>query len=185
MNFKKTATPEKSGVTLKSLAFHESGHAVVGWILNQKFEYVSIIEDERSGGHVKNRALNQTLLERFVNGEALNPVEERVFENVIMSFYAGPMAEARHLKSKSWFHYRSTDDESAIFFLVRLDDDPKVMKARLKYLQAKTNAMIYQNVYWDLIKVVASELLKKKKLTYRKFKQIVGQRVMQKANLAA
>ncbi len=76
-------------------AHHEAGHAVASVMLGMDFDYVTIIPDGDSRGHVENTR-PKDILEAMNNGDRReNPLVYHWMENEIIETLAGP--EAQHL----------------------------------------------------------------------------------------
>jgi hypothetical protein len=153
----------------KAVAYHEAGHAVVGWKLFglRRVKKMTIIPKKNSLGQVKNRMIMRSIDYEVADSPAFDGKVMRE----IMGCYAGHVAEKK-LTKKANNMGASQDFRNAVDLAFHLygASDEKLLKHLQNYLYRRTELLIDRE--WNLVKAVARELLRKKILDSDDFYKI-------------
>src|SRR3989344_5590012 len=152
-------------------AYHEAGHAVIGWWLFglKRIKKITIIPrpEENTLGHV-----NNTLIMRRndYETESSSSFDGRIMWE-IMECLAGHIAEKK-IARKANNIGASADFRNAFELAARLDCgwDEKTCSHLQKYLYRRTELLVERK--WNLIKAVAKELFRKKTLNREELNEI-------------
>jgi hypothetical protein len=147
-------------------AIHEAGHAVMSWLVDQRFEYVTIIPDgdEDSFGHLLHAPFPQHLLRDIESGFPCRASELYMDQRMIISL-AGYAAETHHLEPEKPDSEQSRSDlenafEMTIYRFASIEDQTKYVD---EMAESAKGSML--NFYTHVM-VLAIELLQKKKIGY-------------------
>ncbi len=161
----KSKQPSKAMI---STAYHEAGHAVMGFMLGIRIRNVSIVPDESTFGRVEHSSPLKS-----INLEVVDKADYsrfRMEKNAIMAF-AGALAEKKfnpHGFRKVW---SITDWEIASSLIERYSISPEEHNAYVKLLQIRAKALV--EVYWPDIEDLASLLLEKEKLSGKAVRKFI------------
>ena len=166
----------KSNTNIKTLAYHEAGHAIVCFEMGIKFKHVSILtkENENVEGHV--------LIPNFNLATEIDFSDKLITkaEKYICICFAGLIAEKK-FTGKSNYRRSRKDLETANLVASSLWGSDKVTKLHLKYLFAKTEAIFEYLDYspkenteaWNKVEKLANLLLEKKYIKYSVAKKLI------------
>lgn len=140
---------------LESTAFHEAGHAMICIALFHNFEYVTVVPNDNSFGHIL-RSLNVS-----INDMSLN----EVIEHTMISM-AGTLAEEIHGKTSERRRLRgaSEDFSNITDFIINFMDQSEA-DLFVKWIEHRTREIL-KSRWHDVIKI-ASELTERKTLMQR------------------
>jgi hypothetical protein len=145
-------------MNLKTVAYHEAGHAVISIFLRLRVRYATLKPDEDSKGHVRYgyRPIDPNACDIF----SRNAIWLR---SAIVS-YAGPIAQRRYSPS-SVRSFQGSGDFSQIADagLAMAQGGTKEANALFRWLRLHTEGLV--DVAWPQIKSVAEELLRKGRLS--------------------
>lgn len=142
-----------------AIAYHEAGHAIVAIILNARFRYVTMKEDENSLGHVKyyNRKFFKNIEWKFPT-----PLEKEKIEKELIVGSAGFIAEKKFTGRGNKIGARSDWTKLAMLTMT-FKGSQKQVNAYLKYISITAAELVSSE--WDPITLFASELLKRETLS--------------------
>lgn len=147
---------------VEATAYHEAGHAVARWWLNLRFKEASIIPDSAEGtlGHVEG-----TKWPKWFNPEINrdSPYVRRYAENVIISRFAGQIAEQKYRGRRPKRDTHHHDDQCAVKLAIYFREG-ETLEAFLKYLFLCSRNLVEGR--WPEIGRVAAALLRNQRLTY-------------------
>lgn len=160
-----------------STPYHEAGHAVMYFVRNRAFKYVTIVPNEESNslGHVMPR--KKVNFERWAEWIELgNPWNDsrlrRELEGLIMIYMAGPIAEElAGFDVDDRETYYGTDDHIALDFAFRMCM-PREAYAFLDWLWEHTKSELGEPGNWTAVKSIADALMKKRTIKYKDVKEI-------------
>ena len=147
---------------LKAAAYHEAGHAVVGWGLKLQVRpsHVTIVREDGSLGHVEHSRTRA----RRENMVCLTPHGQSVRDSEAISLFAGRLAQAKFLG-----HMPRGGHESDYHQIAELcyyeDHEMQRLWCSLRYLEAQGQV----NRWWPEVEAVAAALLEKKTLKLEEF----------------
>lgn len=152
---------------LLATAYHEAGHAVAAVLLKRRFQMISILPDGESEGHVSLSGLGK------VQSEV--PVEARTrrkLEREILIYLAGPTAEALGTGTRELL-INHTDLNEAVALADHLTTSPREADAYLHWLGLRAEALIRPPGPWAAVQTLATALLERQQLGYRRARQII------------
>ena len=151
-------SPRSRASTLEEVAYHEAGHVVVGHSLGVELASVDILRDGEGGnGH---SVFN---VPRWFRPSApLDERRRRYAEAVVITFLAGPIAEAR-IAGFSNLEGSGYDLDAVAREWLRLLEPPERHEARLAGLSQQAQQLVDQN--WPAIEKLARALLERRRLT--------------------
>ena len=156
---------------LERTAYHEAGHAVMAYILQQKFRFITIDPeklDENTGGLVKlehSRKHLETIKFGGLHDRAL-------IEKQIKVTLGGEVACGLFVGRKSW--ELSEDDAQACLSLADSQcGDAEESDAYLNWLLLSVRNELNLPYNWVRVRAVAEALMKEKTLSYRKAREII------------
>jgi hypothetical protein len=147
---------------LKAVAYHEAGHAVVGWVLDPQVRprRVTIVRGDGSLGHVEHSRSRG----RRNDMEFLTARGRLVRDSEAISSFAGRLAQAKFLGyMPRWSHDGDYHQIAGLCYY----QDPEMQRlwCRLRHLESQS----YVNLRWPQIELVAAALLEKKTLNLQQF----------------
>lgn len=154
---------------LKKTAYHEAGHAVACYFLRIRFTNVTIVPEDNCLGCLKHSKDHH----KNFNPEWDNSrkVGDRIEKEVIVRF-AGQIAEGlfmgKHIRKGSE-HDRSSAIDLALYGV----GEGEVLQTYINYLWARAKEQVRQPRFWAAVKALAAELLVRKKIGYRKAREII------------
>lgn len=162
---------------MKSVAYHEAGHAVACLILGIKFKHVSIIRDmsRNSLGHVL--MANPKLTSEY-DASDRNRLKAEKYISVCL---AGPIAERKFLGKRNNIG-ASKDYEISFLVAGNLFGPTVLINSFMKFLEISTETLFTYLLEdepptdtdsWEDVKLVAQNLLKTEKMTYRQVLEIL------------
>lgn len=168
------------GLEIVATAYHEAGHIVVGTLLGIEYKAVWIKTSEWDKGPEwdtgpyagGNKMVNPIRI--FPAREGKNTESpERIKKHMIISF-SGPIAESLFRGStKLDFPTAAGDIEEALMCLEAIYEDKESEEASETFVkcQSKANEIVKEN--WNLIKDMASALMKKGTLNQSEIQSMV------------
>lgn len=154
--------------TFTATAYHETGHAVIGYLEGLMIQEVSIIPDGDTLG-----------LCRYVHLRRFNPeipitpvIRERLEAHILSS-----LARSRSRAALSRPHYdhtgAQTDRDTAVSLASYVTESAEEANAYLNWLTVRTRARL--TTFWPLIESLADALVKQSRLTGAEVKDILTQ----------
>ena len=160
------------------VAYHEAGHAVVGYHLFglRRIKKITIIPEPKKNtlGHVR----NTLIMKRDDYETETSPAFEGKIMREIMECLAGHIAEKK-IAGRANNGGASHDFEQAFGLIQRLDCgwDEKVSNHLWSYLYRRTELLVKRK--WNLIVLTAKKLLKNKTLSREDFYEITDEERIQ------
>lgn len=162
-------------------AYHEAGHAVVGWDLFnlKRIKMLTIVPEPKNNtlGRVKTKRIMQSI--DYDIGDS--PAFEGKIMREIMELFAGYVAEKKIRKRGNsvgaWGDFNNILDLTTRLYG---GYDTEVQKHFQDYLLRRTELIIDQK--WNLVKAVAKELLEKKTLSKDDFWKIIDRETIKEMN---
>ncbi|MFH0789149.1 MAG: hypothetical protein V2B13_16245 [Pseudomonadota bacterium] len=160
----------KASGQLKITAYHEAGHAIASYCLGIKFRYISIESDDnkRSLGKVGFRAFN-----KISDLSCLSLHMRDKFERHIMISLAGLIVEKMFFKRKKSSGWEK-DFHDVAFFIREFCESQKAAKYFYLYMHEQTKNCMKMPFRRSLVKKLAHELLKRKRMNWNEFIQFVS-----------
>lgn len=175
----------------KGVAFHEAGHAVLRWVLNHPFKYVTIIPNKKGdrvldGSRQKHKVDGEGHVEplkppSWVFGgkglfrEKLSARRQRFAENEIMIQLAPIFAQACRgiaVHNKIQFGYDLDNVEKWLGYIAPLSyEDNCYANPLFTTLRSRTLELV--RTFWPQIEATAEELLARRTLSYSEFLDVV------------
>jgi ATP-dependent Zn protease len=150
---------------LKSIAYHEAGHAVGACLARKRFENVTIVPDEDSMGKVTHSPWKNFHPDYKTDHKTTSRVKEAIF--MILS---GPVAESLFTKKKK-LTGRANDFQEAFGIASHLFGSVETTEAYVNFMWEQTKNIIQLNR--GAVKAVATALLERKTLKYLEVRRIV------------
>lgn len=158
---------------IEMTAIHEAGHAVICFLSQIRFNYVSIIPDEDWLGVLTHP--------KGVYGKNFDPecdVTPRTKDKIerhAKAYFAGQIAEEIFFGKlpKADREHSSRDNHCAIKLAGYVAGEGKVLQTYVDYLYASAKAWFNNPMHRYAIRVLADELLVQKKLGSRKAREII------------
>jgi hypothetical protein len=151
--------------TPEEVAYHEAGHVVVGHALGLVLIDADIFPDGVGGyGHTNFEGMAWFQPERFRAAGA--PLDERhlnFIDSVVVTFLAGPAAEARKASRPNLDAAAFDLDRVMREWLVLGGEAPE--QQRLDELGRRAQRLVEQECTWKAIERVATALLERRRLT--------------------
>jgi ATP-dependent Zn protease len=146
---------KRSAKEIEATAYHEAGHAVMGWFLDRRCLKATIMVDNERGslGHVQHDRLK-----RFNPDVKDSPGLRDRIDREIMICLAGMQAEAKVRGKQNWTG-ASGDHDQAVYLASYRCGDGEETSAYLRWLTVRTRALV-RNVLWKQIEGVALALKK-------------------------
>jgi hypothetical protein len=158
--------------TLKAIAHHEAGHAVIGWMRGATaLMEISIVPDDVEGtlGHVRRRHMTAAKIRRIEAGEPRDA--RRLVEPLLQSFYAGVVAEKRLGGRPDWAG-ATRDTQEAARLVTAVTGSAREAKAYSDWQLIATEDAV--GLWWTQIETLASVLLDHPTLRATEARKIVG-----------
>jgi len=157
-------------ISLKRVAFHEAGHAVMAFQLKCRFHHVTINPDENEGslGHVLNGKHARVEYNR-VEPSSYNRLQ---VEKYILVSFAGNAAE-RLLTGRKILVGSGSDFDQASNYMSLLIQEEDESRAYLKWLRERAVNILSSSWNWFAVETLANELLKRKYIGDKEVHQII------------
>jgi hypothetical protein len=154
------------------VAYHEAGHSVIGYVNFglRRVKKITIIPEKKENtlGHFKTKKIMKSIDYEIED----SPAFEGKIIREIEELFAGYIAEKK-IRKRANNIGASKDFDTVIDLASRLygDFDEKLMEHLQKYCYRRAELKV--DFYWNLIKMVAQELLKKRVLNQDDFYKIL------------
>jgi ATP-dependent Zn protease len=142
----------------KATAYHEAGHAVIGYLVGETLEYITIIPTGDAWGHTVHKRLGED------SDPAYSEDDEKDIrlENVSMMHLAGRAAE--ELFSGAEVTTGSEEDtEQAIVDLLYIWP-PREIETQIDRLRAEAKELLQKPENWHAIEILSRTLLDRRRL---------------------
>lgn len=147
-----------------ALAYHEAGHAVMGWCLGQRFRAISIVPSTGSQGRV---CFDDALKEDTCAIHEGTPMA-----SAVMIYMAGPLA-AWSLERRFRAVHSLADLTRAEQLIRRHTASTPIEQTCLTQLKEKTWNMLAKDECWRAVVSLAEALMRYKKLTGKTARAII------------
>ncbi|MEW6156160.1 MAG: hypothetical protein AB1813_01940 [Verrucomicrobiota bacterium] len=155
-----------------STAYHEAGHAVVGYFLGIPMRSVSIIPDGDSSGRVTGyRSVITRRWQEALSFGRLSPSEFSGLEKQLVALLAGDVAQRRYAPRSARSHHSRADFSCVADVVLKLWSSDKVRAAYLKFLRARAEELV--EVHWAQIDALAHALVDRRGLSGREAKSLI------------
>ena len=153
---------------VRTVAFHEAGHALAAHFLQMDFDHVTIEPDEGSLGHVLHPPYGESGMS-FV--ELTRDERERVENSIIVSL-AGP--EAERLSTGRYNRQGARSDMEQVTDLVqRMPYSEKGQRLFLRWLKDRAYCMVREPMHQIILTSIVEELVRSRRLTAEQVRNIV------------
>ena len=161
-------TTEAATRRLTRTAYHEAGHAVMGFLVGRRFRLVTIEPGEDSLGHV----MFEKFSKGFQPGHNSGLRTRAQIENGVMAALAGPTAE--HLYSGRRNNRGASDDHHYAVDLATYEvSEDKELEAYIRWLSVRTRNRLTVPANWSAVKAVANELLVCRRMSGKRTREVV------------
>ena len=154
-------------------AYHEAGHAVIGWCFGRRVEHVTIVLSGETGGHVLYRT------DRVF--EWAQPTDTWLRVELLVTI-AGPEAQKMEL-GETWEDgggidpdvgvLQGTDADTAGDLLLRMDESRADIESGAAYERFETEAVHLLDEFWPEVERVAEALLKERTLSQERLNELL------------
>lgn len=155
--------PEDDAAELGA-AIHEAGHAVMCWLVECPFEYVTIIQKEGSLGHVMGKPFPEHLAQDMRGSDACRATEMFMDRQVIISL-AGYAAESLYLEPEKPNSRQSKADRNEAYKMMssrggRIEDEEEYLNDMQEAAIDSLRRFLFP------VHVLSIELLEKRHVEY-------------------
>jgi len=163
--------PEREHRRLTATAYHEAGHAVIGWHLDLGVRRVTIVRNDAQGslGH----ALFGRFRKNFRPDVELTPATKEHLDRNVLCSLAGPLAEKKHTGRHNSAGARQDYEDalnSAEFLTGSVDG--RLERAYLQWARLRVEQLL-GGVWWEEIEAVAQRLLRDRTITRKQLEEAV------------
>jgi ATP-dependent Zn protease len=151
---------------LERIAYHESGHAVISTELKLPFTRVSVIEDDKSLGHII-----FTLPDWFNPDISSDAKTNTLIEKRILVGLSG-LAAVHKLTGRHNWRGASCDVHSAVG-LASYRFTHEVAEPYINYLKARARSMMNAPYTWMAVEQLAKKLLEEQQLSAKTARKII------------
>ena len=153
---------------LEDTAYHEAGHAVARYLLGLRINHVTIIPEEGMLGHCDGGKGRRT----FHPDINLNLRQRDYLEREVISTLAGGTAE-RRFGGQPNLKGSESDLHAAVDLASYVHGGGELLDAYVNYLWACAAAMWQVEWQWLAVKVLAAELLARRRIGGRKAREVI------------
>jgi Peptidase family M41 len=157
---------------LRSVAYHEAGHAVAALELGRSIKYVSIVPTEDRLGVVHQNALPAW----FKPDRSSDGRHRRLIEREVLIDLAGIAAEHRFSGRNNW-RGAGSDFHQAIELASYLYHG-KVLEKYMAFMVERVRTMVAGPRFWVQVEALAEELLKQRQLSAKRVREICRSAVL-------
>ncbi len=145
---------------LESVAYHEAGHAVVGWHEGLRLDRVTIIPGKEYAGLVEWEGLFKSREDPDL--EMTPAMCERMARHARVNL-AGIIAQRRY-NARSYREHDDFSDRTTVTHLAHsLGGNEEITNAYMRLWDAQTRAVL--DLHWSRVEALAEALLEKRELT--------------------
>jgi hypothetical protein len=153
---------------LRAVAYHEAGHAVASFLLDQRFGVVTIIPKGNTLGCVMSRKFRRAFLPDCDTGDYTRVRAERY----ILGLLAGHEAERIHTGRSN--HVGAGSDDAEAFnlaaYFTRSDDE---LVKYVVYLRARVRGLLRNRWAWKAVRSLAHGLLKERRMNEARAREYI------------
>lgn len=142
-------------------AYHEAGHAVAYFRLGKRIRKVTIVPNDGYRGC----CFGYGKLPPLDGSVEITPAIEKKVEKEIQIFFAGALAEAKHLGRNPRGWSKLTDVDCVMDLAMAMNGSMKTTEAYLNWLYLAAKELFNDEDTWKAVEAIAQELLKKKTLS--------------------
>lgn len=180
------------GVSRRTVAYHEAGHAVAAFFLRHPIREVSIVPDGEALGRVSQHPMPRRIRRRIEGGD-LTPAAERWLEEQAVITLAGAAAAGRLLGRKAWWRgARLTvphskfgqvvvggDVHEAVDLLEHMAGDPEEASLLLELMTYRARRLIEGR--WEFVQALAQALLQRGRLSGDEARTVIVDDILSRA----
>ena len=148
---------------LRSVAYHEAGHAVAAWEVSLPIKTLSIVPEADTAG----RLVHPPYFKGVHPDADTSPCVQRRIENMVFVCYAGPEAERRFNPKGLWKDHAQGDWKQAIEILTHQVGSDEELEAYCNLMRIRAKNFIALDHVWEDIEKLADELLVRQKMSGR------------------
>ncbi|MCX6092266.1 MAG: hypothetical protein NTX23_05315 [Candidatus Bipolaricaulota bacterium] len=167
---KRGTTEKTAGAGKLRVAYHESGHAVVAFLLRRRCEYVTIIPDEGRVGHVCPADLPDSFRPETDTDSLTRYRIEREAKIFLGGITAERMFTGRQVSSGS-----EHDLRAAAGLAQYLSGTDEEASAQLKLLLIQTQNLLSAEGNWCAVQRLADALMRERRIPWSRVRQIIEQ----------
>lgn len=145
-------------------AYHEAGHAVVGYLLGFDPYELAIKPDRTSGARGRVSGVGGPLLPMPDRAPAMDRQLRMKTENEVVVLLSGILAEAKRTGRYNWLG-AAGDLEQADRLLIPICSTPHQQVDRRRRLEKRAQQIIDQRATWRAVESVAAELVNRSRLS--------------------
>jgi len=153
---------------LQATAYHEAGHAVVGYHNDLKFRYVTIKPSGDALGHVLSPASPKSFNPEFMTRTSYHAIV--YWQRRLVTSFAGQFAEGKFL-GKHPRHGHDSDDQQAVNVAIELTGSQKQLQKYLDFSLVVAEETV--NIFWPDIKAVATALIERETLSFKEVRDVI------------
>jgi hypothetical protein len=159
-------------IKLKRTAYHEAGHAVMAYCLNDYIRHVSIIPEGGILGHLQRGKRENLESDKFnPSARTRNRIEKKA-----MVSWGGNVAE--HLLTRHKYRTVSEQDEQDVFYrLLHLSSNAQEAGAYSDWLWYRTKTMLQASWHWAATEALARELFDHRYIGGNRVRQIIKESI--------
>ena len=155
-------------MSIKTIAYHEAGHAVMCIEERVSVKSVSIVPYDDSGGRVTHGNVMGNIDPQFDNTKR----GRWRMESFVRIALAGPAAQKLFSPTSIRKHHVEDDNRQAIDLLLRYVHSPRQCDAYFKLLEVQTEEKLAMTYVWLQVEAVAKALLECRELSGKEVREI-------------
>jgi len=152
--------------TIELTAYHEAGHAVMCFLLKQRFRHVTVVPRKESLGHI-----DPVWAENYWKDIEWSPNPAKV-EKEIKILLGGVVAEAIRIGRDNW-KWDGSDIQKATDFAFRAHGTSHTGAKYIDFLLSSVRDVLDQPPNKVMVQELAKALLREKTIGYRKAREIM------------
>jgi hypothetical protein len=158
---------------LECSAYHEAGHAVVAHVLGRRFGGVTAVAEASALGRC--RYAEERNFDPDLPGMYSGPQVQRVLENQIVGYLAGPIAQGILTGEKSWRETSGRGDVArAVDLAMYVTGDIGEAEAYLARLWLEAENLLKLPENWGAVRALAAELVEARHVGEDQAREIIA-----------
>jgi hypothetical protein len=154
---------------LTATAYHEAGHAVIGYANGFGCYSVSVVSDDTSLGRYRSKPFEEALEPDCVR----DPRTMRLTRKLIVVELAGFAAESRLTGAENW-EGAADDKRNAVHRCFNLRAHPDDVARLFAELLEQAKTAVGRRRKWRAIEILAAEVLRKKELEAEEIERLIA-----------
>jgi len=146
---------------IEKTAYHEAGHVVTNYLVGFEIEYVTIVPDEDSEGHVKSNEFNNYYYEGF---RVYHIKDYELIFNSIVANLAGYLC-VRKVTGRGKLFVDIGDYGRSLDLFKSFNISHNLRDSMLETAEYFIRDIFNEERSWELVKLIARSLLERKTLT--------------------